>query len=144
MIAVLLHWEEAFVNSCNWSQKSMDLYRENCVAAGATHILCVQQSVDTPPSGGDVNIGFAVYPDLDTALAAYPTASLVYLDAGAGSVALKDFTHPAEDVIYVVGPDSAGLPQSGLPAGQKVAIEGGEYWSFTAAAIVLRDRLVKG
>ena len=71
---------------------------------------------------------------------------------GTGRVSLKDFAHPADDVLYVVGSDYGQLDFEALSRGgylkdnDVVSIEtptSVPLWSHVALAITLYDRSVK-
>lgn len=73
-----------------------------------------------------------------------PAMTLVVLDPQ-GEVNLLTFTHPAEDVCYVVGPDSVGLHLTDFTQAVKIPSvnEYTETWALAAANIALYDRIAK-
>ena len=69
---------------------------------------------------------------------------------GITKVPLKDYTHPEEDVLYVIGGDYSDIEFDACEANNAdfVNISNGtdspNLWSNVVAGIALRDRYIKG
>ena len=81
--------------------------------------------------------------NLTNALSFYPTYTKVFLKEGGES--LKDFVHPKDNVVYVLGADIDGVIEDTTGADHVIGIptENSWVWSVQALAIVLYDRMVK-
>lgn len=91
--------------------------------------------------GGYQNYAGENYPTYEDAYQAYPNHTWVYLDPNA-DVALHEFEHPEDDVVYVVGRDIEGF--SGVELhGQKVRLDTkkkGEMFSVACLIAVACNR----
>lgn len=152
MIGVVTYWDEQVL--ADSKILDTDIWKSTVKPLDATHLLVVDES-DLKPEWGDLAITYEIYPTLDAVMSEYPEATYVYLEAsrnipdGIEFDSLSDFIHPAEDVIYIVGPDSSVLPIGSLPMdGNHVVsistVDGFALWSVVVAGIVLYDRKVKG
>lgn len=151
MIGVVTYWnEQVLVNS---KILDTDIWKDTIRPLGGTHLLIVDQS-NLNPQWGDISISYENYPTLETIFNAYPDSTYVYLEStrnipeNISYTYLKDFVHPAEDVIYVTSCDESVLPIGELPmkGNNVVAIETIDelaIWAVVVAGVVLYDRMVK-
>lgn len=155
MIAVVGFWENNELNVNSGLDFYLDMWRE-CVKPFGVVDLALVDVDGLSPICGDLEMNFVCEPTLDEVLAHYPEARQVYLEAalkckaaGLECQSLPDFTHPVEPVIYIAGPDSAGLNLEHMK--EEGAFEHADLvtvptvnsfalWSLEALAIVLYDR----
>ena len=153
MIACIVHWdraawaykfEDAMAKVQKWHTFGMKAY--NC-----TRLLIVDVDV-SEPAWSDAEMTVTNHATLNDALGIYPAANRVYVEHNpTWGVDLRNFTHPAEDVVYIFGydydPTKLAPPQL-TPGTFSVEIEQpaalGYMWVGQCIPIVLRDRYVKG
>jgi hypothetical protein len=118
------------------------MYKQTAKALGATHLLWVQ-GPHAIPEVADQEISRHIYSSIVDIRAAYPSATFVFLDTEGTSI--KNYVHPPEDVIYVVGEDTQGLSNLQPQEGEDIIRISSsiELWSHVAAGIVLYDRKIK-
>jgi hypothetical protein len=147
MIGIIAHWEtleETEYLKHIWTETVKPLY--------ATHLYFVDKEGNAPKEV-DLELTYKTFPTLLDAINEHPEATLIYLEAERNIpnwidyTYLKDFVHPAEDVIYVFGPDSGGLPLEKLEKDSKIVtiktFHDFAIWQIVAIGITLYDRMVK-
>lgn len=151
MIGVLAFWE-TFVGVDNPIYLA-DIWKDTVKPLGATNLFYVDEE-RLNPQHGDELLPCTIYPKLDDFIAKHKNKTLVYLEAERNMEKdvefenLEDFKHPEEDVIYVIGKDSASLPLEKLPLENNHVVtiatrDNLALWSIVVAGIVLYDRKVK-
>jgi len=150
MIGVVIHVTDHC--SCEWILERV-IY--NARELGATHILAVDHtqyhSLDYYDHSDEATT-FLKYTSLEDIEAAFPGATWVYLEAqqtildcGGTPVAINDFDHPEEDVIYCTGPDfGPSIATEGRAGASWVYIGCDTLWGQCAAELALFDRLTYG
>jgi len=150
MIGVIAYWEQIGVNTIYLK----DIWKDTIKPLGANLLYYVDEK-GIAPEHNDVEIIYKTFSTLEKAIAENPEVTYVYLEAERNIprkikyTRLKDFAHPKEDVIYVLGKDSTELPLAKLPLkGNHVVtidtFQGYAIWALVAAGIALYDRKVKG
>ena len=163
MIALAFHYEEYNHSVYSGNPTELQIWRETVKAFGADHMILIDlhpQKTGRNYSNPDSDMGYARFDSLDEAVAG-TNATWVYLEdprtlssrSVPDATMLKDFVHPADPVVYCVGPDSRGFTVIHQDPRKFVSIEttwtpgpNGRprtSWSLGAAAIVLYDRLIK-
>jgi hypothetical protein len=151
MIGVLTFWE-TFVGVDNPIYLA-DIWKDTIKPLGATNLFYIDEE-GLNPKHGDESLPCKIYPALDDFIAEHKDKTLVYLEAKRNIPEaikyqeLKDFKHPKENVIYLLGKDSSSLPLETLPLKSNFVVsistrDNLALWSIVVAGIVLYDRKVK-
>lgn len=160
MIGVIFFWEDNVKNYQSGREIDMDVWRESIKPWDVSVMIAIDQDGQNPVCG-DRSMNFESYPSLADALEAHSDMRRVFLEvprvlkstAGIQSQPLTDLCHPADDVLYIVGPDSGHLRLSSLDdlgyvrdSDYVVTIDtplSFSMWSLPVICIVLYDRMLK-
>ena len=93
------------------------------------------------------NVPVIKHKSLHDALAAYPDASVVYIDKNQSHQSYEEYEHPPGDVIYCFGCDVGGFRGEAKREGDWITIPTDskyELWAEQAALLVMSDRYRRG
>jgi len=124
-----------------------------CAAAynyGVTGIIPgYPQSVPTSQLNNP-SYGTHIFPDIDTAYAAYTSLGYTFVFFEVGQPSISTFTHPADNVIYCVGSDTGGfgktiaeLQAMGDVFSVDTVFPSNSYHSLLVAMIGMTDRYLR-
>lgn len=155
-IKVVAYWESEANNFRCGRDIDMDVWRE-CVKPWTYDLIMVDKdSLD--PTCDDLDMTYATYATVEAALDANSSYTAVFLEKQSNCppevtpTNLIDFTHPAGDTLYIVGPDSsqldlASLYSNGYLDGNHVVYinttNNIAMWSMSSVCIALYDRSSK-
>lgn len=154
MIGVLFYFEDTNKNVYSGADFGFHLWRETVKSIGCNYfgmIDITRNNAGAEFANNDEEIAYERFTSLEDAIAAHPNVTFVGLETQdvlqsmqQPIVYLKDYVHPADNVIYVVGPDSIGI-NTHIPGMTWVTIPAlrNTLWSFAAACYTLYDRLIK-
>lgn len=151
MIGVSIFWE-TFAGVEHPIYK-YDVFKDTFRPLGATNLFFIDEEGLNPQSSDEL-LPATAFASLNDFINEHGNKTLVYLEAarnipeGIDYQNLKDFQHPAEDVVYVLGKDSSSLPLSELPLKNNYVVniptnDGLALWSVVAAGLTLYDRKIK-
>ncbi len=163
MVGVVFFFEDHQTNRQSGREVDIQVWRETVKPLGADRMIMVDQTLPgSTYQHTDEEIAFEKHSTLESALNAYPDKTWVFTAPEVSIpgarvydkepapaldyVNLVDFVHPTDEVIYVIGPDSTGLPLSKIafPARSHLVTittpRNHDLWSFIVAALVLFDR----
>lgn len=155
MIGILAFWESKEENRYSGSKWDLLLWSDTLGPLGADFFILIDEA-NLKPKFTHHKIKFETFSSLEEALNRHRDKRIVLLEAernipvGTKYSYLKEFQHPKENVLYVIGPDTGCLDIQKLEKEKLftdlVAIETEEnftLWSFIVAGIVLYDRRLK-
>lgn len=93
--------DPTFASQCSTGSGPMISLLDHFCALYGGEWVCIH------PGGYKTHCG-TNYPDLSAAYKAYPNHTWIYLDPK-GEIALSEFEHPKDNIVYVVGDDHEGF-----------------------------------
>lgn len=162
MIGICGFWEPFHENVASGLACFVQIWRENMKTLGGKLLIFVDPHDLKPQKPADSQIVFETYPTLQAALKAHPEKTWVFIEFESCIPKdieyeyLRDFRHPSDEVIYVVGHDTSDiglkkLDRKYLKGNHVITIKTPELygyrsslWAHICIMIVLYDRLIKG
>lgn len=150
MIGVVAYWSvHPYVTAqASGVQRWNTHYTYPMRTLNATHYFLVNLPSDSIPFSTS-ELTYVEYACLEDILTAYPSANYVVLTNTYSGTALRNYTHPSEDVIYVTGSDYGDVEMNKFDGytSDTVNIEvpnsTPQMYAHHASAIALYDRYVK-
>lgn len=152
MIGLIIYWDvhPDYVSVSGGAKRWLSSYIFTMEAFGADKLFIIGK----PGISHGYNIQHTEHDTLDGIFQANSNAKIVALvgsvPQGITKVSLKDYIHPEEDVLYVIGGDYSDIEFDVCKANNAdfVNISNGtnspNLWSNVVAGIALRDRYIKG
>lgn len=146
MVGVIVHWDNAaWINDPERIRTVMKFYTLTMKAFGLSHL-----DVITPEDIGwaDAEIDFHQFPTLAACIADHPAQTFVVLEKESNYpdetfMNIRDYTHPADDVTYVIGSDYSQVNLDDVPSPDLVTIDTPvsiALWSHVVLGIMLAER----
>jgi len=152
MIGIAIYWE-TFIG-VKESIYYEDLVKDTLKPLYCTNVLLIHEEGLNPTGIGDLYFTQEIHSSIHALMEAHLDHTFVFLEAernipeGINYTELKDFEHPAENVIYVTGKDSGSIPLDTLNLNNNHVVTIKTFnnyamWAIIIAGIVLYDRYSK-
>ena len=121
MIGVIFHFEDNAQSMQSGRDFDMDTWRQLFRAYNIDYYVVIDKTSDNHLSSWtDNDFEEYVVADMDAALAIHPTHTKVFM--AMGGTGIHSYTHPADNVTYIVGSDGSGYNGRDLTNETKVSI----------------------
>jgi hypothetical protein len=146
MVGVIVHWDNAaWINDPERIRTVMKFYTLTMKAFGLGRL----DVITTDDIGwADTEIDFHTFPTLAACVAAHSGKTFVVLEKESNYpeetfTNIRDYTHPADDLMYVIGSDYSQVNLSDVPTPDLVTIDTPvsiALWSSVVLGIMLAER----